>query len=140
MAVNTPTGNSNGAIKPRASKSAPPNKTAPIKQDKLSVLPWMPLYLARTKCGAANPTNAIKPVCATAAAVHKANKPNKTQRNDLTGKPKLSAVDSPKAKPSNKGLAATEAAHDTANTANIKPQAGQLTYAVEPSMNDCTEP
>ena len=27
-----------------------------------------------------------------------------------------------------------------ANTTNIKPHAGQLTYAVEPNMNDCTEP
>jgi hypothetical protein len=50
-----------------------------------------------------------------------------SHRNDFTGKPKLRAVDSPNAKPSSKGLAATDTSHDATNTANIKPQAAQLT-------------
>ena len=127
MAVSTPTGNSKGAMRPRANKSAAPNNTAPMRHDKLKVLPCTAFTLARTKCGAAKPTKAIKPVWATAAAVHKANTANMSHRNDFTGKPKLRAVDSPKAKPSSKGLAATDTSHDATNTANIKPQAAQLT-------------
>ena len=46
--------------------SAPINNVPPIKLANHINQPWVDLTTERTRCGAASPTNAISPVCATA--------------------------------------------------------------------------
>jgi hypothetical protein len=92
---------------------------------------------ARTKCGATKPTNAIKPVWATAVAVAKAMTANKMKRKGATRKPKLCAVASPKLKPSSKGLS-RQANNPHINKAQaIRVHEAPLSMAVDPSVNDC---
>ena len=93
--------------------------------------------MARTTCGAAKPTKAIKPSCATAVAVANESTPTSTTRMGASGKPRLKVVDSPKLSASNKGLSHAASALHNSSTASINPQAGQLTNAVEPNTKPC---
>ena len=137
MAVNTPTGNSCGAIKLRAKVSASSKSTPPIKLDKTTNLPCVVLTIDRTTCGAAKPTKAIKPVCATAVPVASAMTATKTMRMVLSGKPRLNAVSSPKDKPSKTCANNHDNNIAIAKTEPITLQAPQPTKLVEPKVNDC---
>jgi hypothetical protein len=69
--------------------------------------------------------------------VAKAITPSKTKRKGATRKPKLCAVDSPKLRPSNKGLSRhANSQHSNKDTA-IRLQEAPLNIAVDPNVNDC---
>ncbi len=55
--------------------------------------------IERTRCGAARPTKAISPVCATAVPVARASSKMSTMRSGASGRPRLWAVASPRDRP-----------------------------------------
>jgi hypothetical protein len=135
--VNTPTGSSCGEITHRANKSALNNNTPPVKLDSHTNQRCVVCVMDRTKCGAANPTKAISPVCATALAVAKANIAIKHILACVSGSPKLRAVDSPKLKPSSNLASPHDKITQISQTPNMSWQEVSPTKAVEPNINDC---
>ena len=113
------------------------SKTAPIKLANTINQRYPVLKTERTKCGAARPTKAIKPVCATAVPVAIARTPISTMRMEATGKPRLRAVVSPRLRPSSTRPSAQAMATPSNQTTPINPHAAQPAKAVEPNINDC---
>ncbi len=93
--------------------------------------------MERTKCGAASPTNAMSPVCATAAPVARANTPTSAARSCGSGRPRLSAVASPSARPSSTGLNTQASPMQNNQVSAITAQADHPTYPVLPNMKAC---
>ena len=95
------------------------------------------LTMDRTRCGAARPTKAIRPVCATAVPVASASTATSAARMGPSGSPRLRAVASPRLSPSSTRASSQAASAHSAHTDTISTQAVQPTKLVEPSMKAC---
>ena len=113
------------------------SRTPPTRLESSIRWAWVVLTIERTRCGAARPTKAISPVCATAVPVASASTATKAARMGATGRPRLSAVASPRLRPSSTRASNHAASTHTSHTLAIRQNEVQPTKAVDPSMKAC---
>ena len=125
------------AMSQRASRSAASSSTAPMPALSTSSQRCMDRTMERTRCGAARPTKAMSPVCATAVPVASASSKMSTMRSGASGRPRLWAVASPRDRPSSTRPRHQAPMAVASSTASISAQAPQPMKEVLPSMKAC---